>query len=152
MIFTTLADLHRYAYLHPRFAAAFTFLDSFTDAVSLGRHDLEDDHLFALVQEYETKALDSALFEAHRRYIDVQFVHSGRETILWTPLPTFTEATAAYDAGKDVALFRLNPLHTPLHLSAGSVAILYPEDAHSPCLHWDTPATVRKVVVKVAIA
>ncbi len=48
-------------------------------AVALGRHDLDGDDLFALVQEYTTRAADECVWEAHRRYIDVQFVVTGAE-------------------------------------------------------------------------
>ncbi|HYF37760.1 MAG TPA: YhcH/YjgK/YiaL family protein, partial [Prosthecobacter sp.] len=118
---------------------------------SLGRHDLDGDNVYALVQQYTTKAQDKALFEAHRKYIDVQYVHSGREAILWAPLASMKEETMAYDPAKEAALFKLVPDFTAAHLSAGHFAILYPEDAHAPCVVWDQPSEVFKVVVKVAV-
>ena len=95
---------------------------------------------------------EAALFEAHRKYIDVQFVQSGRETILWAPLASMREETMAYDEKKDVALWKLVPDVTPVHLSAGHFVILFPEDAHAPTVVWETPTEVFKVVVKVKMA
>ena len=36
-------------------------------------------------------------------------------------------------------------------MSGGYFAILYPEDAHAPCIEWERPEQVFKVVVKVTV-
>lgn len=151
MIFDTLDNAARYEGLNSRFAKAFAFLRTVDGTQALGRHDLDGDHCFALVQTYTTKPVESALFEAHRKYIDVQFLHSGRETILWAPLVSMAEQTMAYDESKEAALWKLGPDSTSLHVSANHFCILYPEDAHAPCVIWDQPEPVFKVVVKVAV-
>lgn len=151
MIFDTLDNADRYASLNSRFAKAFTYLRTVDGTQELGRVDLDGDDCFAIVQTYETKLEEKALFEAHRKYIDVQFIHSGRETILWAPLATMKEETMAYSDEKDAALWKLVPDMTPIHISGGQFAILYPEDAHAPCVQWEKPEQVFKVVVKVAV-
>ncbi len=152
MILDTLKNSLRYEALSPRFAQAFAFLRHVDGTQALGRHELDGDNVFALVQKYTTKPVEAALFEAHRRYIDVQFVHSGRETILWAPLAAMRETTMAYDEKKEAALFKVIPEVTPLHLGAGHFTIFFPEDAHAPTLVWDQPGEVFKVVVKVKVA
>ena len=151
MVLDTLANAARYESLNSRFAKAFAFLRTVDGTQELGRHDLDGDHCFALVQTYETKPIEKAKFEAHRKYIDVQFIQSGRETILWAPLDTMKEETMAYSDEKDAALWKLTADTTPLHVSAGHFAILWPEDAHAPCIEWDKPEQVFKVVIKVAV-
>jgi YhcH/YjgK/YiaL family protein len=151
MVLDILANAARYESLNPRFAKAFAFLRTVDGTQALGRHDLDGDHCFALVQTYETKPVEKAKFEAHRKYIDVQFIHSGRETILWAPLASMKEETMAYSEEKEAALWKLVPDVTPLHMSAGHFAILFPEDAHAPCIEWEKPEQVFKVVVKVAV-
>ena len=153
MILDTLDHCDRYASLNSRFALAFDFLRKLDGTQALGRHDLDGDHCFALVQTYETKPLSAAKFEAHRKYIDVQYIHSGKETILYAPLSTMesVECTLPYDEAKEAALWKLTVDFTPLHVSAGYFAILYPNDAHAPCVEWDRAETVLKVVVKVAV-
>lgn len=152
MIQDTLENSARYEALSPRFANAFAFLRAVDGTQVLGRHEIDGDEVFALVQSYATKPVESALFEAHRKYIDVQFLYRGRETILWAPLAAMKEATMLYDESKDAALWKLVPDTTPLHLSAGHFAILFPTDAHAPCVEWEKPQDVFKVVVKVAVA
>ncbi len=151
MIFDTLDNADRYASLNSRFAKAFEYLRTVDGTQELGRVDLDGDDCYAIVQAYETKPVEKALFEAHRKYIDVQFVHSGRETILWAPLAAMKEETMAFTEEKDAALWKLVPDVTPIHISDGQFAILYPEDAHAPCVEWDKPEQVFKVVVKVAV-
>jgi len=151
MILDTLAHAAHYEALNSRFAKAFAFLRTVDGTQELGRHDLDDDDCFALVQTYETKPMEKAKFEAHRKYIDVQFIYSGRETILWAPLAAMKEETMAYTEEKEAALWKLVPDVTPLHMSAGHFAILHPQDAHAPCIEWEKPDQVFKVVVKVAV-
>jgi YhcH/YjgK/YiaL family protein len=151
MVLDTLPNATRYESLNSRFAKAFAFLRTVDGTQDLGRHDLDGDHCFALVQTYETKPIEKAKFEAHRKYIDVQFIQSGRETILWAPLATMKEEMMAYSDEKDAALWKLTTDTTPLHVSAGHFAILWPEDAHAPCIEWDKPGQVFKVVIKVAV-
>jgi biofilm protein TabA len=151
MILDTLENSARYETLNSRFGIAFAFLRSIKGNEAAARHDLDGDQCFALVQTYETKPLEKALFEAHRKYIDVQFVHRGRETILWAPLSSMKEETMAFSEEKDATLWKLVPDVTPLHMSAGCFAILLPQDAHAPCVEWEQPDQVFKVVVKVAV-
>lgn len=151
MILDTLDHAARYEALHPHFAKAFAFLRGVDGTQALGRHDIAGDECFALVQTYDTKPEAEALFEAHRKYIDVQFLHSGCETILWAPLAAMREETMAYHEAKDAALWKLIPEATPLRFAAGHFAILYPEDAHAPCIQWQKQEPVFKVVVKVAL-
>ena len=152
MIQDTLENSARYEVLNSRFGKAFAFLRTIDGTQAPGRHEIDGDHCFALVQTYETKPVEKALFEAHRKYIDVQFLYSGHETILWAPLAAMKDETMAFDVTKDATLWKLVPEVTPLHLSAGHFAILYPQDAHAPCVEWTQPEQAFKVVVKVAVA
>ena len=152
MIHDTLANATIYEALSPRFAAAFAWLRTVNGTQPMGRVDIDGDNCFALVQTYATKPIESAKFEAHRKYIDIQYIHSGRETILWAPLADMKEETLPYSEVKEAALFKLIPDMTALHLSAGHFAILYPQDAHAPCVEWGASEQVFKVVIKVAVA
>ena len=46
-----------------------------------GRVDIDGQHVFALVQRYETVMTDIPKFEYHRKYMDVQYIVSGEEII-----------------------------------------------------------------------
>jgi YhcH/YjgK/YiaL family protein len=149
MIVDTLAQSSRYHPLSPRFAAAFEFLKQLPANKDSGRYSIDGDDCFALVQSYITKPLSEGKFEAHRKYIDIQFIQAGRETILWTPLATLTNTTEAYVAEKDIAFFATPPHVVPIQLCAGDFTIFFPEDGHAPGLEYNGSTEVRKTVIKI---
>ena len=152
MILDTITHSDTYANLGPDFAKGFAFLHQFDSSQAPGRYEIDGDRVFALVQKYTTKSVESALFEAHRHYSDIQFLFSGRETILWAPLAAMSDQTMAYDDAKDAALWKCNiPDFTPVQLSAGQMAVFFPQDAHAPSIDWDASCEVVKVVVKVQV-
>jgi YhcH/YjgK/YiaL family protein len=149
MIIDRLANGSPLFALPPRLARALEYLRT-TDmrAVPLGRHDLDGDHLFALVQEYTTRPADQCVWEAHRRYVDVQFVVTGAERMGVANLGQMREREA-YDSARDVAFFE--PGSEFVTIRAGMFAIFGPEDVHSPCHAAGQPGVVRKVVVKAML-
>jgi len=148
MITDTLGLCHRYASLHPRFAAAFEFLQKLPADQPLGRFELDGDNCFALVQSYTTKPAAQGTFESHERYIDIQFIQSGQETLLWTPRGAL-KITQPYNAEKDVAFYAMPARTTAVNLVAGEFAIFFPEDGHAPGIEFGSASTVRKIVIKV---
>lgn len=151
MIADTLCQIHRYQAISPRFSAAFEFLKKLPADIALGRHEIEGDNCFALVQAYTTKPLAQAKFEAHKKYTDIQFIQAGRETLLWSPLAALTQVTQPYVEEKDVAFFAMPPQVTPVNLSAGEFAIFFPEDGHAPGIECAGAAEVRKIVIKLRV-
>lgn len=117
-----------------------------------GRIDIDEDRVFALIQSYNSKMeLNDPAFEAHRKYIDIQYIVSGTEILAWAPLDSVT-ITIPYDQEKDV-LFGKVPVDewTPVRFTEGQAIILYPSDAHAPSLAIDQPMNIKKIVVKIAI-
>ena len=78
MITDILTNAERYTPLHPRFAAAFEFLRRpDLDTLSTGRHVIDGDELFVLIQRSSGRTREEAKLESHRRYIDIQYVIAG---------------------------------------------------------------------------
>ncbi len=151
MISDTLEYCRRYAGLSPRFSAAFEFLEKLPASQPTGRYDLDGDNCFALVQAYATKPADQAKFETHRQYIDIQFIQSGRETMLWAPLAALTQVIQPYIAEKDVIFYATPPHMTPINFGPGQFVIFFPTDGHAGGLECEGPSEVRKVVIKVRV-
>jgi YhcH/YjgK/YiaL family protein len=105
--------------------------------------------LYATHQVYETKPLSRARFEAHRRHIDLQIVWRGEERILVDALDGLAPVTP-YDPGKDIEFFAVRAASV-LIMRPGVVAVLYPSDAHAPCVSSGRKRVVAKTVVKVRI-
>jgi YhcH/YjgK/YiaL family protein len=117
------------------------------NGLALGRHDLDGDRLFALVQEYTTRRPNECKWEAHRLYIDVQYVVRGAERMGYANI-TRARAREPYDAARDVAFFE--PGEDYVTVREGMLAIFGPEDVHAPCCAAGDPRPVRKIIIKVA--
>lgn len=149
MICDRLANAAWYRGLPRSLVQALDFLrESDVLSLSLGRHDLDGDRLFALVQEYSTRPVADCRWEAHRRYVDVQFVARGVERIDVANVADM-RVVEAYDATKDVAFFAGEG--DAITLRAGTFAIFAPQDVHRPCVAVATPEPVRKIVIKAQL-
>lgn len=116
-------------------------------ALETGSHEIDGKNIFAIVNDYDTQLYAEQQFEAHRKYLDVQYVASGEELIGYLPLAGQTPSQA-YHEEHDYALYRETPEF--IHMRQGMFAIFFPTDLHMPGM-GETVAPVRKVVVKVAL-
>ena len=150
MIVDTLAAAARYHALGPRIARGLDYLAAFDPAVPDGRHEIDGDELFALVQRYDTAPGSERRFESHRRYVDLQLVAAGRERILHAPI-RLLEPAADYDEERDVRFYHEPGASSSVLLGPGDFAILFPDDGHKPgCMAGGRDA-VLKVVVKARV-
>ena len=116
-----------------------------------GKVEIDGKRVIASIQAYETMVIDAPIMEAHRKYIDVQFIMSGEEVIAWTPLERLT-LTQPYDETTDNCRGTVPQKDaTPIYLCAGQLAVFYPEDGHAPKLAAGKSVPVNKIVVKVAL-
>jgi len=153
MILDRLEHARLYRPLGVDIARALDFLQQ-TDLRALpdGRHELDGDRLYAMVQRYQPKSETEAVWEAHRKYIDVQYIVEGRERMGYTYLRNELAVRQAYDAQKDFAFY--DATGDLLEVPAGSFVLFMPHDVHAPGLTTEPPAAsprVCKVVVKCRI-
>src|SRR5574337_297915 len=114
-----------------------------------GKMPIDGDRVFAIVDRYQTIPANHPKFEYHRKYIDIQFIVSGREVIGWAPAHRIS-VTEPYDEQKDIAFGTAPDKEwTPALLDAGHAAVLFPEDGHAPRLAAGASSPVMKIVVKV---
>lgn len=119
------------------------------EEMELGRHDIHDD-LFLLIQEYDSKTFENMRYEAHEKYVDIQYVVSGTERIFIAPT-SIMKVQEAYSPERDVVFFENIDRACSVTLTDGGYAILYPADAHKPGVMEDGPVPVKKIVGKVRI-
>jgi biofilm protein TabA len=150
MISDTLKSARLYEPSHPRFAAGFDFLRKLPADIADGRHEIDADRLFALVQSYTTSPAETRKLEHHRKYADIQYLISGHEIIEHVALDGLPVETP-YDATKDFGLVRDPAVRSAVVLNPGTWAIFFPQDAHKPGCAVGAPGAVRKVVVKVLL-
>lgn len=148
MIVDRLENAALYYSLGPRLERALRYLQV-TDAGQLapGRREIAGEQIFALVQEYSSKRWGEGFWEAHRKYLDVQYVVAGVERMGYAPAQSLR--TVEENLEKD--FLKLEGDGSFVVLPAGSFAILMPQDAHMPGMAVDQPEPVKKIVVKVQV-
>jgi YhcH/YjgK/YiaL family protein len=146
MIIDKLTNANMYDKLHPRLKMALQFLQKEDlNALEVGTYQIEEDKIFVMVQEYETKQPGECRWEAHYQYTDIQYVIKGSEKMGYTSI----EETELEEAIEEKDLMFLKADGDLFVVTEGSFAIFTPKDAHMPGLCVDQPQPVRKAVVKV---
>lgn len=150
MVIDHLEQADKYKALHPGIANALTYLmkTDFTQ-MPLGRYEIDGENLTAIVNEYATVDAATEQMEAHRKYIDVQYIVSGTEQMGIAAFRTQT-ISKEYDAEKDYLLVADAPDYF-IRVTPGMFTIFFPTDLHMPNLIDKASTTVRKVVMKVAV-
>lgn len=148
MILSTLSQSDRYAALHPLFGRAFDYIRD-TDLYALlpGRYNVAGDELIAIVEHVSGRTREMARLEAHRRYIDIQLVLDGDETMGWKPLADCYNPVSEHSVDRDIRFFNDAPASW-IAVPPDHFCIFFPEDAHAPLVG---SGTIRKVIFKIAV-
>lgn len=134
--------------LHPLLERAFAFLRAGLPADAPdGRVDIDGDRMFCLVSTGQGKGRADAKLEAHRRYIDLQFVLSGSDVMGWKPLKRCLSPESDFDAERDIVFFR-DDAEAWRTVPEGFFALFFPEDVHAP---MGGEGLIRKAVVKIEV-
>ena len=148
MIYDKLDHLEIYTSISERLAKGLRLLiETDFSVLEPGRYEVDGNDLYFMVQSYQSKEKNDTP-EAHKKYIDIQYLLEGEELIGVGALSDMTEEVTA-NPDSDFCLY-----HGPLSyvkLGNGYFTVLFPQDAHAPGIAVDIPAAVRKVVVKVLI-
>lgn len=148
MILDVLESAEKYTSLNPHFTAAFDFLHR-ADLADLfeGRNTVDGDNAYAVVIKGPGRKPEEGQLETHDKYIDIQYVVSGIDTMGWKARKDLGPANGASDERNDVAFYNDAPDAWTV-VKPGMFAIYFPEDAHLPMI---TDGDLHKVVIKVAI-
>ncbi len=148
MILDSLSNSDRYESLHPRFAKAFEWIKSQNlEMLEIGKYEIDGKELHASVSKKDGYTRDTAKFEAHNNWIDIQVCPVGKEQQGWTARERVTSPIGEYDVEKDVTFFSDKP-ETYFTLQAGQFVIYWPEDVHAPQIG---EGPIKKLVVKVKL-
>jgi YhcH/YjgK/YiaL family protein len=148
MILDSLENYQLYSSINERIAKGFDFLlHTDLDAIPSGKHDIEGDTIFALVQEYQTKPLAECKLESHKNYIDIQYVIRGEEFMGVTTKNN--QKILEVNEDKDNTFYEGTT--SLVRVSKGMFTIFFPDDLHQPCVQTELASEVKKVVIKVLI-
>jgi YhcH/YjgK/YiaL family protein len=134
-----------------RWDRAFAFLkDNDLSKMEIRRYDIDGDNLYAPVSEYMSKNEEDAKYEAHQKYIDIQYVITGKELIGVAPMSQKKEITDPYNPEKDVLFLTVDGAKI-CPAAPDRFFIFFPDDAHRPGVKDGENSQVRKIVVKVKV-
>lgn len=146
MIVCTFKELSRYEAVIPGLREAMEAVNAMTAWVP-GTIPLSGGNRI-LVQEGVTNCAQGRTFEAHRAYLDIQYIVEGQETVGWAPLDSLTE-TEEFDTAKDKGTYVGQADF--VRIDAGNCYVVFPEDAHMPGVHLDEPHAYKKLVLKLKV-
>lgn len=148
MIIDNLNNSHQYRETHKGFAESFDFLKKAVEEnLPVGRYEIDSDRVFAFIQEYTSKTESS--FEAHKNYIDIQFIVEGTEVIYASDISSLA-VKEEYSAERDIMFLEDCEKASKAVLQKGEYGIFFSWDAHKPGLCYEgNPGNVKKIVVKV---
>lgn len=149
MIIDKLSNSHLYSSLSERITKALAYLKQ-TDFSNkeLGKYDIDGDNIFVLLNEYNTKDESEGKLEAHKKYIDVQFVVKGSELMGYAPFQN-QKVINEYNEQNDITFFEGERSFTKV--DEGMFAIFFPTDLHMPGIKVQKSEYVKKVVIKVKV-
>lgn len=151
MIYDNLLNIDLYKGLSEDIYQGLVFLKQAKPDIENGVYQLNP-RVKAIVSEYETKAANEYGFEAHKRFIDIQCVLKGEESVACSPIERLKE-TEPYSEENDAAFYSADISLQPSYLSLihGYFAIFFPQDGHMPQLCIGGPIKVKKIVMKVTV-
>ena len=148
MIIDKLELAENYYHMHSAFKEAFAFLNSENlSELPVGKQEIDGDRLFYSISKGPGRSRAEAKLEAHRKYIDIQYVVSGSEEMGWSPISMCDDRATEYDAEKDIEFFNNEP-QSWTQVPPGSFVIFFPEDAHAPLVG---DGEIHKVVIKIMV-
>lgn len=149
MIKDYLVNAHLYSCLSENLKKGFDWLNTTNlKEISDGKYEIDGANVYASVQTYETK--DSAKYESHKNYIDIQYMIEGCEKVGVTDLNNCS-IYIEYDAERDLEFYNIDCEEEYVSLNEGQFLVLFPHDAHKPSMTKTCKTKVKKVVVKVAV-
>ncbi len=99
MIYDTLAHIQAYQGIHPGVYRGLELLrDTDFSRLEDRRYEVDGEDLYFFLQSYDSKPVNDTP-EAHRKYIDIQFLIQGEEKIGVAPLEDMTEEVEARPDG-----------------------------------------------------
>jgi YhcH/YjgK/YiaL family protein len=148
MVLDKIENYKLYEKLSERIAKGFEFINN-TDLSQIkpGKYQIDNEDVFAIVQEYDTKEVTDCKLEGHTKYIDIQYVIKGVELMGVTTKNN--QKMILTDEEKDYSFF--DGETSLMRVEEGMFTLFFPDDLHRPCVKAEEISAVKKVVVKVRI-
>lgn len=151
MIKANIKNSKKYESCHRLFAEAFAKISTFDKNTPDGKIESPSGVIYN-IQTYTTKPAQEKKIENHRKYIDIQYVLSGRERV-WLAELGDCKTKIDYNPEKDAEFYfsAEGGMSDSIVLEAGDFAVFFPEDLHQPGCSDKEDSEIKKIVVKVPV-
>lgn len=147
MVFDKIDNIEIYKGLSEDIYSGLKFLQQIRPDIENGEHVINP-RVKAIVSEYDTKVVNENGYEAHRKFIDIQYLLKGTEKNCCLPIERLKE-TRPYKEEIDATFYMAEKPSQEMTLGDGYFAIYYPQDGHMPGLRVGKSEKVKKVVIKI---
>jgi len=149
MIIDSILNSNTYRTLNSSISSALKFLqENPVHEWEPGRYEVGIPGMFILIQHYITHSVDDGYWEAHREYIDLQYMMEGSEKVGFANIFDLEITQDFLDENDYMVLTGEGDYFT---LKQGNFAVFFPQDAHKPSIAFDAQKLVKKAVVKIRI-
>lgn len=117
-----------------------------------GTIKIDADDLYYILTTYNTSNnIEEKPAEAHRKFIDLQYILYGEEKIGYADYSSPKMLLKEYDEGSDAEFFKRIENESFFVLKKGMYAVFFPEDVHRPGLTNKETRGIRKVIFKIPV-
>ncbi len=149
MIIDSIKNASKYYDVHPSFKEAFEAMAKIVSDTPDERITVDGDNIFINLSTYTNKNVDDCLFESHKKYIDIQYVVTGAELIDVCQTNTLKATDDRLDTD-DIAFYENTDIFSTAYLAEGIFVVLFPGEAHRPCVAPDGKGIkTKKAVAKI---
>ena len=145
MIICPWNEISRYASVIPGLEEAIKIIDAH-DPKEYGTFPLPNGRF--MVGMHTSRSAEGAQAEAHRRFLDIQYVITGQDVVGWNSINHMTPA-GEFNMEGDIGFFEGDV--EMIRIPAGYCYVVFPEDAHLPDCHIDQPMNFLKYVIKIEL-
>ncbi|ELO76988.1 TPA: DUF386 domain-containing protein [Salmonella enterica subsp. enterica serovar Enteritidis] len=113
--------------------------------------EIDGKNIFAQIIDMTTRDAAENRPEVHRRYLDIQFLAWGEETIGVAIDTGNNQISESLLELRDIIFYHDSEHESFFEMIPGSYALFFPQDVHRPGCNKSIATPIRKIVVKVAI-
>ena len=103
--------------------------------------------IYINIQTCNPKPKKEQVLEKHKKYIDLQLILSGKETIGWKFFDKTFKVLKKYNIKNDISFYSNKP-DMFINLKKNEFAVFFPEDTHAPLC---CEKKVKKCIVKIPV-
>jgi biofilm protein TabA len=148
MIFDTIDNMKDYYKEMPELEEAASVLMNLPN--QCGSYPMKAQGCRYALSQYTTRAKGTSGFEVHHKFADVQILLEGEEFIDLA-FPEGLKERCAFDESQDIQFFD-GETRCRMLMKKGCFVVLFPGEAHEPCLECrPETSSVHKIVFKIMI-